>query len=670
MALRSIGLAAVLAMVVSAETPTELDRFYQAIRQDDLVTLRALVRDEGVNATDAQGETPLMLSAAFGSAEAVRLLIDSGAAVTAASNAGVTALHLGASNLAKARMLIEAGADVNAVSKLGRTPLIVAASANETADAIRLMLAKGANVNAADAVGVTALIAAAIADNTETALMLLAKGADAHAAARTGESSTALMGAALNGNVELVRALLARRPDLTIVSADRTATVKNGPVRYGGVTALHTAVTGGNHEVVELLLRAGTPVDAVDVRGMTPLMWAVATDRPEPRIVRLLLAHGAKRDLQSRAGESTVDWARKFNHPRVLTEHALPRLPEAVAPEARAPRPGADSPSARLAVGRSLPLLRAASARTSTDGGCAACHAQPLTALAIDKARARGWTALSSEPESARSPVLLNLLTPQLRQLRAGGSAPDNLVYATWLLASQRTPPNRVTDTVVHYLAAKQRRDGNWRSVGATRAPMQDGDFSRTALSIRALTAYGTPARAGEYRRHVDRAAAWLSAQTPLSTEDRVMQLLGIHWAAADARVRDARIRELLALQREDGGWAQTPYLASDAYATGQVLDTLRELGVRSADAARQRGAAFLVRTQREDGSWHVKSRAMKIQPYFESGFPYGHDQWISQAATAWATMGLVAAPLTPVTEGVVVSGSSGSAVKPSGASK
>jgi hypothetical protein len=42
-----------------------------------------------------------------------------------------------------------------------------------------------------------------------------------------------------------------------------------------------------------------------------------------------------------------------------------------------------------------------------------------------------------------------------------------------------------------------------------------------------------------------------------------------------------------------------------------------------------ERGAAFLLRTQDPDGSWYVKSRAMKIQPYFESGFPYGHDQWI-----------------------------------------
>ena len=41
--------------------------------------------------------------------------------------------------------------------------------------------------------------------------------------------------------------------------------------------------------------------------------------------------------------------------------------------------------------------------------------------------------------------------------------------------------------------------------------------------------------------------------------------------------------------------------------------------------------------------SWFAPSRAMKIQPYFQSGFPYGHDQWISSAATAWAVMGLAA---------------------------
>ena len=119
------------------------------------------------------------------------------------------------------------------------------------------------------------------------------------------------------------------------------------------------------------------------------------------------------------------------------------------------------------------------------------------------------------------------------------------------------------------------------------------------------------------------------------------MQLLGLSWAGVEGALRDKPVRELSAVQRQDGGWGQTPNLASDAYATGQVLFTLRELGVPATDAAIRRGVAFLVRTQAGDGSWFVKSRAMKIQPYFESGFPYGHDQWISQSGTAWATLAL-----------------------------
>lgn len=649
MPLKSAVVLVMFTVAVSAQTSPASDRFYQSIRQDDLAALRALVHEAGANARDAQGQTPLMFAAAFGSAEAVRFLIGSGADVRAASSSGVTALHWGASDVTKARMLLHANADVNAVSQIGRTPLIVAASATDTVNVVRMMLEKGADVNAADVLGVTPLIAAAGVDNSGVANLLLAHGADAQAAARIPVPSTPLMSAAVNGNAELVRTLLALKPDLTVRSADLTAAVvrgiagapKNGAARLGSLTALHAAVTGGNPDVVERLLVAGAPVDAVDVRGMTPLMWAVATDRPQSRIVRLLLAKGAKPHVRSAAGESAIDWARKFNNPAVLAELELLGAVATAASALDASQPPA---TARQAVARSLPILRTASARMMTDGGCAACHAQPITAMAVDAARARGWTTLSSNVESAQSPMQLTAFAPQLLQLRELGGWPDSLVYATLLMAAQRTPPNRATDAVVHYLAGKQRREGSWEGVGATRAPMQDGDFSRTAMSIRALTVYAPPARAGEFKERVQRAGAWLSRQTPITTEDRVMQLLGLHWANADGRARRMRSRELLALQREDGGWAQTPHLASDAYATGQVLYVLRELGVPAADSALLRGVAFLLRTQRDDGSWHVKSRAMKIQVYFESGFPHGHDQWISQAATAWAAMGLAAA--------------------------
>jgi hypothetical protein len=73
---------------------------------------------------------------------------------------------------------------------------------------------------------------------------------------------------------------------------------------------------------------------------------------------------------------------------------------------------------------------------------------------------------------------------------------------------------------------------------------------------------------------------------------------------------------------------------------------------VSPTDPAIRRAVAFLLRTQRDDGSWFVRNRAMKIQPYFESGFPYSHDQWISQAATAWAAMALTESAVdTAVTE-------------------
>ncbi len=128
------------------------------------------------------------------------------------------------------------------------------------------------------------------------------------------------------------------------------------------------------------------------------------------------------------------------------------------------------------------------------------------------------------------------------------------------------------------------------------------------------------------------------------------MQILGLTWAGAEQEFVAAAADELKRLQRADGGWAQTPELESDAYATGQVLDTLHEAGVPSTDPAYRRGVDYLVRTQRDDGSWYVKSRAPKFQPYFQSGFPHDHDQWISMAGTGWAAAGLsFAAPETAV---------------------
>ena len=120
------------------------------------------------------------------------------------------------------------------------------------------------------------------------------------------------------------------------------------------------------------------------------------------------------------------------------------------------------------------------------------------------------------------------------------------------------------------------------------------------------------------------------------------MQLLGLAWSNAEPNEIRERAQSLLEQQRPDGGWSQLPQLSTDAYATGQVLVALqRGAKLPASDAAIQRGIAFLLRTQFADGSWLVRSRSFPLQPYKESGFPYGKDQWISAAGTSWAAMAL-----------------------------
>jgi hypothetical protein len=74
----------------------------------------------------------------------------------------------------------------------------------------------------------------------------------------------------------------------------------------------------------------------------------------------------------------------------------------------------------------------------------------------------------------------------------------------------------------------------------------------------------------------------------------------------------------------------------------------LAESGMSPQDPAYRRGVGYLLSTQQADGSWHVRSRSPKLQPYFQSGFPHDHDQWISSAATAFAAAALAEAVQIP----------------------
>ena len=102
---------------------------------------------------------------------------------------------------------------------------------------------------------------------------------------------------------------------------------------------------------------------------MTPLMFAVSTDRPSVPIVRLLLQKGADASLRSKNGETTLDWAQKFNNSAVLAEFKLKPASLPVSSQiAQRVKPR----TLREAVELSIPALRSASASMQTNGGCVA----------------------------------------------------------------------------------------------------------------------------------------------------------------------------------------------------------------------------------------------------------------------------------------------------------
>jgi N-acyl-D-amino-acid deacylase len=208
--------------------------------------------------------------------------------------------------------------------------------------------------------------------------------------------------------------------------------------------------------------------------------------------------------------------------------------------------------------------------------------------------------------------------------------------------------PNLSAAVYARLIASRQRPDGHWVTVDQ-RPPQSYSYITATAVSLRAIQLFGHRELAADTRQRVQRARAWLASQQPRDTEERTYQLLGLHWAGASAGELAKLGRDLAATQRPDGGWNSLDGRASEAYSTGQALVVLHDAaGVSTETALWQRGLHFLLDTEQPDGSWHVVSRlhppAPVSPPYFESGYPYGHDQFVSAMGACWSIMALATA--------------------------
>lgn len=597
-----------------------------AVRRDDRAAVQTLLeRGASPHARDESGTPVLMHAAAVASMDTMGALLAAGADVNVATKSSANPLMWATGDAAKTRLLLDRGAMVNARMRDGTTALVTAARRGN-ADVVRLLLARGADPKG-DTAERTELLRVVFGERPDIRPVLASAGIDAGSLMPTqGPPLTTFPSVA---DAASVRDLL----DLGV-----------SPNPRGRFPILANAVLEGHLETVRLLLDRGADPNARGQHNVTPLMMAAAAPRPDPSIVRLLLEKGADVHARDGNGRSAVDWAVRLGDTpttKLLQEIAgapVPAAPGVTPAPVSAPRRARDAVSAALA--RLVPVGSTFYERAK----CISCHHQTLPLMAMTGAAARGLPVETSAMAGTVRAILdvwnsrrENLLAARSRD---GGGA-NELGYGLLALAEAGAPANGVTDAATANLISTQRSDGSWVFLD-TRPPQADNSpIPFTAMAIRGLAVYGPPGLRAANEASRARALTFLRRAGPGSTQDEAFKLLGLIWARASDREVESQAQRLLALQRDDGGWGQLSTMASDAYATGQALYALSTSNATRAERAHQRGIAYLLRSQLEDGTWLVRSRAFGFQPYFESGFPHGVDQFISASATAWAAIAL-----------------------------
>ena len=578
---------------------------------------------EAVNGTDEGGSTALHHAAGYGPIGNLQLLINKGADVNAKNRRSSTPLHWAIHDEAKVRLLLSKGANVNAKQAQGRTPLYLAAMLGNGVPNMRLLFTSGADPNLASANGQTPLMMAASRGNVEGMRLLIERGAEVKA--KDGAGETALMFASTSGYVDAVRLLIERGADVKVKSKRNE-------------TALGFAATQGAQASVELLLAKGAEVNVRNFRGYSPLMFAASSDAMPAGIIKLLLDKGADTSFTGDYDEPASALAAKRGHTEAARLLGVGSS-QAQTAEVKVVPVGLSDRSIPGAVRNSLALLEKQSDTFIRTAGCNSCHSQSLPSAVVGLARDNGLTSMK------RFPQLPATMTAPVEQLMDFVIVSPSIAWELFDAGMNHEPRTQVTDAIVRYLMALQTAEGGWLIPESRRPPMNSGNIQTAALAIYGMKNYAMEAEKPNCEKAVARSVAWLEKATPVTHQDHAFRLLGLSWGGATASVIREEAKSVAALQRADGGWSQLPAMGSDAYATGEALFALGSAGrMAVSDPVYRKGVEYLLRTQAGDGSWHVKSRSIWLQPYLESGFPYGQDQFISTAGTAWATLALTLA--------------------------
>jgi squalene-hopene/tetraprenyl-beta-curcumene cyclase len=286
-----------------------------------------------------------------------------------------------------------------------------------------------------------------------------------------------------------------------------------------------------------------------------------------------------------------------------------------VATTAIAGEPAADKTKA--AIDKGLAFLAKDALAWKAEHNCVSCHHASLVVWAMQESKARGhsvdeavlaemtkWVAESGNGKTG-------VPRPEGRPKALNSKA----VYFALGLESIPQPDASVQKglkLMLQTIREDQVEDGSWVAWPETRPPFFGGsDDSMTALATLALLPAAASDEAVKATR--DKAVDWLkTTKTDDDPQSVAMRLVVWTKLGRPAEEWQPLVERIKQRQNADGGWSQAKEMESDAWATGQALYALASAGLKAGDPVIAQGQAFLVKTQKEDGSWPMTSRPTK----------------------------------------------------------
>jgi squalene-hopene/tetraprenyl-beta-curcumene cyclase len=205
------------------------------------------------------------------------------------------------------------------------------------------------------------------------------------------------------------------------------------------------------------------------------------------------------------------------------------------------------------------------------------------------------------------------------------------IVVGTGLTFNDAQTTEKLSDVareVLDIMWTVQREDGGWKWPDCDYAPMEiDDHYGVTVAALAVGIAPDGYAETPQARAGLEKLRKYFQNNPPKSLHHRAM----LAWCSVRVdginteEQRKQTLKELLALQLEDGGWSTAGFLTdweglvakdgrmldtktSDGYGTGIVIVIARELGVPADDPRLQRGIHWIRTNQRESGKWFTKS--------------------------------------------------------------